>query len=472
MVKHDPQFTGRSLYKGPQTATVIWTKDLPNGIFSGPVIGEEGNLYFGTYFQDPQLQGVSDYFYCYDSDGNFVWEYKLKTNRPPQTGIVIDSNHTIYFGSLDKHLYALNPDGSLKWKFETSGPIFEATIPNIDLQGNIYITNANKKLYSIKPDGSLNWDTTFESGFHQRSPVLSPDGNTIYIAGRDSNLFAINLDGSLKWIFNCGIIRQAPMIDNAGNIYCTPRRYLYSLSPDGNINWFYETNHSDYSIPSIDNEGNIYTIETTSFPIFYHSLISLTYDGNFIWRYDLNIDNEFDDFWQPLICDNEGTIYLGSTRGEYYYAISKDGELKWKMNLNQYQVDNTGAIGEDGTLYIGVHKSSLSPGLTKTLIAIKDTGTVSINEEHNRIKIYSLSQNFPNPFNPTTTINYQLPVSGMVQIKVYDLLGSEVAVLVNEFKSEGFYSVDFEAGNLPSGVYIYSLRVNDFVQNNKMTLLK
>jgi photosystem II stability/assembly factor-like uncharacterized protein len=87
-------------------------------------------------------------------------------------------------------------------------------------------------------------------------------------------------------------------------------------------------------------------------------------------------------------------------------------------------------------------------------------------------KNFDLYQNYPNPFNPTTTINYQIPVSGLVQLKVYDLLGREIAVLVNEVKSEGLYSVDFDAGNLPSGVYIYSLRVNDFAQNKKMTLLK
>jgi len=59
-----------------------------------------------------------------------------------------------------------------------------------------------------------------------------------------------------------------------------------------------------------------------------------------------------------------------------------------------------------------------------------------------------------------------------VQIRVFDLLGSEVAILVNEFKTEGSYSINFDASNLPSGVYIYSLRVNDFVKNSKMTLLK
>lgn len=85
---------------------------------------------------------------------------------------------------------------------------------------------------------------------------------------------------------------------------------------------------------------------------------------------------------------------------------------------------------------------------------------------------YNLSQNYPNPFNPVTTISYQIKEQGLVQLIVYDLLGSEVATIVNQTKSEGEYSVNFDASNLPSGVYIYSLRVNDFVQNNKMTLLK
>ena len=85
---------------------------------------------------------------------------------------------------------------------------------------------------------------------------------------------------------------------------------------------------------------------------------------------------------------------------------------------------------------------------------------------------YALEQNYPNPFNPSTKIVYQLPKSGLVQLKVYDLLGRELAVLVNEVKSEGEYSVNFDASNLPSGVYIYSLQANNFIQNHKMTLLK
>ncbi len=85
---------------------------------------------------------------------------------------------------------------------------------------------------------------------------------------------------------------------------------------------------------------------------------------------------------------------------------------------------------------------------------------------------YELSQNYPNPFNPVTTISYQIKEQGLVQLKVYNLLGQEIVTLVNEEQPSGIYEALFDASNLTSGVYIYSLRVNDFVQNNKMTLLK
>ena len=95
---------------------------------------------------------------------------------------------------------------------------------------------------------------------------------------------------------------------------------------------------------------------------------------------------------------------------------------------------------------------------------------------------YNLSQNYPNPFNPSTTINFQLPKSGFVTLKVFDILGREVATLVNKEKSQGRYSVNFSAKggsasggdalNLASGVYIYQIRVNDYVSSKKMILLK
>ena len=88
------------------------------------------------------------------------------------------------------------------------------------------------------------------------------------------------------------------------------------------------------------------------------------------------------------------------------------------------------------------------------------------------VKDYGLSQNFPNPFNPSTIINYQLPKDSRVTIKIYDILGKDITTLVNDYKSAGRYSVEFNAENLPSGIYFYELKANDFVTSKKMLLVK
>jgi hypothetical protein len=91
---------------------------------------------------------------------------------------------------------------------------------------------------------------------------------------------------------------------------------------------------------------------------------------------------------------------------------------------------------------------------------------------HTKVNSYDLSQNYPNPFNPSTTIKYQIPKAGQVTIKVYDILGNEVANLVNEFKNEGRYNVNFDASKLASGVYIYQIKSNEYISSKKMMLLK
>ncbi len=84
----------------------------------------------------------------------------------------------------------------------------------------------------------------------------------------------------------------------------------------------------------------------------------------------------------------------------------------------------------------------------------------------------ALEQNYPNPFNPVTTINYQIPKSGRVVLKVYDILGKEIATLVNEEKEIGRYSVNYDANKLSSGVYLYELVANDYRAVKKLMVIK
>ncbi|MFI5407574.1 MAG: T9SS type A sorting domain-containing protein, partial [Nitrososphaerales archaeon] len=99
--------------------------------------------------------------------------------------------------------------------------------------------------------------------------------------------------------------------------------------------------------------------------------------------------------------------------------------------------------------------------------------TTNIYEDKNDLPSgFSLSQNYPNPFNPVTNIQYVVDSRQSVTLKVYDLLGNEVAVLVNEVKPAGKYEVEFSAIILPSGIYFYRLQAGDFIETKKMILLK
>jgi hypothetical protein len=112
---------------------------------------------------------------------------------------------------------------------------------------------------------------------------------------------------------------------------------------------------------------------------------------------------------------------------------------------------------------LSVQNSILSPNSQLS----KKTG-----QELGKPTSYSLSQNYPNPFNPVTTIKYEIPNDGLVTIKIYDIIGREVKTVENAYKSQGKYSVIFEASHFASGVYFYQLKSGNYTSTKKMLLLK
>ena len=134
----------------------------------------------------------------------------------------------------------------------------------------------------------------------------------------------------------------------------------------------------------------------------------------------------------------------------------------------------TADFDQDGRMDIAV-VASIDPGVD-SLFVLRNLGggTVGIQDEVSEEipTSFSLEQNFPNPFNPSTTIQYSLPQAGDVTLKIYNLLGEEVKTLVNEYKEIGNYSVQFNAKYLASGIYFYKLQTHGFVETKKMILLK
>ena len=106
------------------------------------------------------------------------------------------------------------------------------------------------------------------------------------------------------------------------------------------------------------------------------------------------------------------------------------------------------------------------------ILNVKYDPSVGVENEKKLPSDYKLSQNFPNPFNPSTEIRYSLKESGNVLLKVFDILGKEVAVLKNKYETAGSHIVNFNASNLPSGIYFYTITTGSFHQTKKMVLLR
>jgi photosystem II stability/assembly factor-like uncharacterized protein len=134
------------------------------------------------------------------------------------------------------------------------------------------------------------------------------------------------------------------------------------------------------------------------------------------------------------------------------------------------------AVESDGlqSVYFINPTTGWAVGYNGTIIHTTNGGATFVEEEQiNEMPTeFLLSNNFPNPFNPSTKIKYTVVQTSQVQIKVFDVLGNEISTLVNEEKPAGAYELNWNAVNLPSGVYFYQLRSGDFVETRKMVLMK
>lgn len=120
---------------------------------------------------------------------------------------------------------------------------------------------------------------------------------------------------------------------------------------------------------------------------------------------------------------------------------------------------NSGGYVFAGTYFGGVYRSVQPTTVVKEIT-------------HSLATSFGLHQNYPNPFNPTTIIRYELPVKGWVTLKIFDIIGRETAVLVNEERTPGEYEVTWDAAGLPGGVYFYRLQVGLYVDTKKLVLLR
>jgi hypothetical protein len=166
-----------------------------------------------------------------------------------------------------------------------------------------------------------------------------------------------------------------------------------------------------------------------------------------------------------LLALPQGGVLVGTdSTGIYLFTDNGDSLGSRNQGLTDLHI-HTFAMDSGGYVYVGTDKGIWRRSVSDLVVSVNPTANKVPQE-------FSLYQNYPNPFNPSTTIKYELPKALVVRLSVYDLLGREVSVLVNERRDAGVHEVTCDGANLASGAYFYRLQAGDITQTRRLMLLR
>ncbi len=242
------------------------------------------------------------------------------------------------------------------------------------------------------------------------------------------------------------------------------------ISHDNGLTWT-NTNitHRDWP-DSPEMIAPIYSITKYEGPFFDYIIagsIGNLYYMDYLSRF-FDSDTSLAYWYTPILCFAGRNDTLFTSEFGYFFWIYR-GFLG--LNLGRLNIPN---LGNKDIYSLALNNEYIFAGNRRRHLAfeISEMAITGVESSQEVPAGFVLEQNYPNPFNPMTVITYQLPVAGNTTLKVYDVLGSPVATLVNEHQAAGSHSVKFYAGGLPSGVYFYKLQAGSFVSTKKMILLQ
>jgi hypothetical protein len=198
------------------------------------------------------------------------------------------------------------------------------------------------------------------------------------------------------------------------------------------------------------------------------------YDGNWFYPWFM-MDGSYNGAWNHFAGTFDGMMLKMYVNGDSVQSMEHEGLI----DISTYEVHlghNSEVVDRffEGQLdEVMIYNKALTNEEIKSIYEFRQLPSGAEEKKPVGVKGYALRQNYPNPFNPSTTITYSVETPGVVSIRVYDLLGREVGMPVNEKRPEGVHSVVFNAGGLPSGVYFYRMQANDrFSDMKKMLLMR
>ena len=514
------------LLKLDANGDMLWSKTYGSGAeecYGGKQTSDGGYIMVGrTYIESKTSYFV--YVVRTDSLGNTLWEkyYGSSSSNEGVKGIVETTDGGFVMAGwieyenfeYDMLLIKINAEGDSLWSHTYSSPGYDAVGSVIEtLDGGLITTGVTMRsaadsdphLLLMKADatGNLIWTRTYGSR-HSYGAFVEPTTDGGYIvtgslySGRDPHydvwLLRTDSEGDTLWTrtyqfyedgHNAGeCVRQTPdggfiisgrAVTPNNCFHCTDL-FLMKTDPDGYIQWLEINEGQAETYLSLTQEGDYLLsgrghVDHESFNTFVYKRRSVSLMANFetldfgfvapdsietkeLTLYNLGLLNLNFEI-EPL---EQSAFSLETSSGNIDPIDSLKIKVLYDPTNTSPHLDTLRIVGRDGTAEV-------------ILVGNETTGDIDSNGQIG-VRNYRLEQNFPNPFNPTATIEYTLPQSEDVSLIVYNLIGQEVAMLVSENQQSGSYSVTWNASNFSSGIYFYRLQAGDFVQTRKMVLLK
>ena len=436
-----------------------------------------------------------------------------------------DNLHIVWWDGrdLDREIYYnRSTDNGLTWQTDTRLTNVDSwsEYPSIAVSGsNIHIVWMDDRdesyypeiFYKRSTDGGISWSADEKLTSNPSDPgipSLAVSGNNIHIVWhdiRDGNweiYYKRSTDNGITWQPDARLTNDASVSERASiafwdnSIYVVwqderdnDKEVYFKISTDNGTNWSGDirlTNSvGESEAPTLAvEESNINVVWSDSRngigngEVYYKK----STDAGLNWSEDIRITTTPSASGRSSIAASSNFVHISWNEvWEIYYKRSTDYGITWeaetRITNNSSYSENSFVVTSDSAVHLiwqddPANNDDIYYKRNPTGNIITDVVCISNNTPNE----FKLEQNYPNPFNPSTSIQYAIGSRQFVQLKVYDVLGNEVATLVNEEKAPGNYEVEFQSSvhsrQLASGVYYYQLRVGDYLETKKMLMLK
>ena len=400
-------------------------------------------------------------FVIINTINNNVLAQWVKTNAPDSTVTDIISNDTCLFANIDFKVYCSTDDG-INWHQINTGltaPVLTIAVRDTNLfagthDNGIYIsTNLGTSWSEI--NDNLGRDPYVDVIFTNDSSIFIIVSS--YFSGGPGGLFISKNNGSSWEEIGSGFTTSLTVVNNI--IFVSIPKDGAFRSADGGSTWEYMSDLGHNSGIS-----DFAVIGKNIFAGLFSAGLYLSRDYGITWT---SVDYGLGDY---------NNIRSFAVSGQNLFVISNQHFNENLLFLSTDYGKNWGLVEPKlfGIKSIAIFDSFILIGTGKGIWRrpLSEVITDIDNKKNILPTSFQLFQNYPNPFNPTTTINYSLPRSSFVILKIYDVLGREIATIVNKEELPGNYEINFDANDLTSGVYFYQLRADEFTLTKKMVLLR